>query len=414
MDEQNTNSNIADAAVSDIHKDFVVVGKHRVHSWYAWAIVGIVFGMALGIVYVANRSNQSNQNVQFTQSQAATANPKISPIGVVSFTPIYKSNKADKFVGTTEVPVIAGVTSYDMNKYRAAWVSTPNGTPISAIMNLPNSDMNVIGRKGNLLYMGVKNSNGITVSATGQPYADLSKEVTYTFKGVHITGEGNKKVKTDVTVVGTFVCAVDLGKDCNRYTPTRTIGAGKQSLKMPEGIPPVLFGSFQFINNKGVLKTAPFPSAFQRAATPFLVGGGTFTVVFKDGVVKKIVKGTDITAENIQEADASLIPPQCKTKTGEGQDECIADLAAQAAAGTPVQSSTVTQPALVIPTQCQGIRSTEGKEACAEQYYADQAAAASRPATATPAKTPVEIQCEARFPGSGENIDACVEAGGNY
>jgi hypothetical protein len=58
-------SNIADKVVSDIKKDFVAVGAHRVHGWYAWAIVGIVFGMALGIVYVANRS------AQFDASQAS-------------------------------------------------------------------------------------------------------------------------------------------------------------------------------------------------------------------------------------------------------------------------------------------------------------------------------------------------------
>ena len=52
--------NIGEKVVSDLKKDFRIVGSHRVHSWYAWAIVGIVFGMALGIVYVANRSAQFN------------------------------------------------------------------------------------------------------------------------------------------------------------------------------------------------------------------------------------------------------------------------------------------------------------------------------------------------------------------
>ncbi len=57
--------NIGEKTVADIKKDFTIVGKQRVHAWYAWAIVGIVFGMALGIVYVANRS------AQFSASQAA-------------------------------------------------------------------------------------------------------------------------------------------------------------------------------------------------------------------------------------------------------------------------------------------------------------------------------------------------------
>lgn len=57
MDAQQQPTNEAvDKVVGDIQKDFKIVGTHRVHSWYAWAIVGIVFGMALGIIYVANRS----------------------------------------------------------------------------------------------------------------------------------------------------------------------------------------------------------------------------------------------------------------------------------------------------------------------------------------------------------------------
>lgn len=58
MDEQKNPDQLANAVVGDIHKEFVVVGKQRVHSWYAWAIVGIVLGMFLGILYVANRSLQ--------------------------------------------------------------------------------------------------------------------------------------------------------------------------------------------------------------------------------------------------------------------------------------------------------------------------------------------------------------------
>jgi hypothetical protein len=65
MDNQKP-SEAAERVVSDLQKDFKIVGTHRVHSWYAWAIVGIVFGMALGIVYVANRSGSD-----FVASQAA-------------------------------------------------------------------------------------------------------------------------------------------------------------------------------------------------------------------------------------------------------------------------------------------------------------------------------------------------------
>lgn len=48
------NQNPADKVVADIKNDFVAVGKHHVHGWYAWAIVGIVAGMLGGLLYVAN------------------------------------------------------------------------------------------------------------------------------------------------------------------------------------------------------------------------------------------------------------------------------------------------------------------------------------------------------------------------
>ncbi len=54
-------------AISNLNKDFKLMGTHHVHSWYGWAIVGIVSGMALMLLFVAN------QNAQFSASNAAVA-----------------------------------------------------------------------------------------------------------------------------------------------------------------------------------------------------------------------------------------------------------------------------------------------------------------------------------------------------
>jgi hypothetical protein len=79
--DQNKVGGLADAVVGDIKKEFMIVGKHRVHSWYAWAIVGIVFGMALGIVYVANRTSrfESSSASQYAPGTAMVDLP--APIG---------------------------------------------------------------------------------------------------------------------------------------------------------------------------------------------------------------------------------------------------------------------------------------------------------------------------------------------
>ncbi len=65
MEKQNGQAS-ADKVVAGLQRDFKIVGTHRVHSWYAWGIIGIVFGMALGVIYIAN------QTTGFVSTQAAT------------------------------------------------------------------------------------------------------------------------------------------------------------------------------------------------------------------------------------------------------------------------------------------------------------------------------------------------------
>ncbi len=62
----NNTQHIGDQTIDALSKDFKIVGGHHVHGWYAWAIVGIVFGMAMAMVYVANLQGK------FEASQAAT------------------------------------------------------------------------------------------------------------------------------------------------------------------------------------------------------------------------------------------------------------------------------------------------------------------------------------------------------
>lgn len=79
MENQQINSNNeADKVVGELQKDFKIVGSHRVHSWYAWAIIGIVLGMALGIIYVANRSIQVQESDAAQKKTIGVQNPLLS------------------------------------------------------------------------------------------------------------------------------------------------------------------------------------------------------------------------------------------------------------------------------------------------------------------------------------------------
>ncbi len=103
----------AEQVVGELKKDFTIVGKQRVHSWYAWAIVGIVFGMALGIVYVANRS------AQFEASQAAIQKKVITP-------------KLSKLTTNDVIYIPAVSTTIGKGKFLHALIVTQNNKSLFA------------------------------------------------------------------------------------------------------------------------------------------------------------------------------------------------------------------------------------------------------------------------------------------
>lgn len=57
---------MVDQALQALQGKFILVGKHRVRAWHIWLVVGILIGAMVGILWVANRTNE------FTQSKAAT------------------------------------------------------------------------------------------------------------------------------------------------------------------------------------------------------------------------------------------------------------------------------------------------------------------------------------------------------
>ena len=54
-------------AVASLGKEFIVLGHTRVRSWHAWLTIGLVVGIAAGVILVANRSGE------FESSLAATS-----------------------------------------------------------------------------------------------------------------------------------------------------------------------------------------------------------------------------------------------------------------------------------------------------------------------------------------------------
>jgi len=115
MSDEHKHEGAAEQVVHSLKKEFTIVGKHRVHSWYAWAIVGIVFGMALAIVYVANRSVQFSPSFARYYNQGNDQLQKLYP------------GMTGPLVGITEPKIVEVIEKYRAdNPLRSAAIQFTN------------------------------------------------------------------------------------------------------------------------------------------------------------------------------------------------------------------------------------------------------------------------------------------------
>jgi len=49
-------------AIAALNKEYVVIGKRRVHYFYSWLVMGLLAGTAIGVALVANRSGQFDES----------------------------------------------------------------------------------------------------------------------------------------------------------------------------------------------------------------------------------------------------------------------------------------------------------------------------------------------------------------
>src|SRR3989344_3982188 len=91
----NTNHRV-EKALEALKKDFIVVGKTRVRSWHAWLAIGLVAGIAAGVLFVANRSGEFEKGLAATASCTHYASPsgggnglsQSSPFQIANFWPV--------------------------------------------------------------------------------------------------------------------------------------------------------------------------------------------------------------------------------------------------------------------------------------------------------------------------------------
>lgn len=109
-----------DKAVGDIAKDFKIVGSHRVHSWYTWAAVGIIVGVVVGVVYVANRSGQIEEG-DAAVTQCSFAAPVITP-SVVTQESVYMPSP-DALIYDKSLKTPPQYTEGEKDRARAAYLA---------------------------------------------------------------------------------------------------------------------------------------------------------------------------------------------------------------------------------------------------------------------------------------------------
>lgn len=64
----------SERALAALNKDFVLIGKQRVHPFYGWLAIGLAAGIAMGVAFVANRSGR------FEESGAAALPVDLTPV----------------------------------------------------------------------------------------------------------------------------------------------------------------------------------------------------------------------------------------------------------------------------------------------------------------------------------------------
>lgn len=289
MEEQKQNG--ADQVIGSLQKDFKIVGAHRVHSWYAWAIVGIVFGMALGIVYVANRSGR------VVMSEAAQKQGNLAVIGTIdAYAPIIvHRNNPSVWIGHRKTAYATGT------QLLIAPTKDQRSTSIARFFKPQSSELSVVGFKGSSLYQGVLASNGsYVIDTTKAPLADLSKDVTFKIRALYQQGSGAKIKTTEVPVSFSAYCGLATGS--TRCTSLPTVQSNNLTIvEAPAGIP--------VVTTRLSLTLPDGKTPVVNKSVIFPAGGGTHTIVFQKNdktgkmTVKKIVIGPSDTGPALDVPD---------------------------------------------------------------------------------------------------------------
>ncbi len=387
----------AEDVVHGIQQDFKIVGSRRVHSWYAWAVVGIVFGMALGVVYVANNSGA------FVASKAAEV--KVTVLG--------PADMAAGLVYTVGMRPIDSAFIADARAYMARpgqtiVVSPQLGTTFgntnvaAGRYNLdgPSAVLSAVFTDGKNIWLGTRSGQTITINTTLKPLINGDKQINLHFKGVYLNAKGQKQTGE---ISGLLYAGIDVG---GKYAMTDTTRARETNENRFSG-PDVAF-----VTPPGMPLYAITPIKITSDASGKVIGSdntlllpsqqrsGTWTLYYRD----RDVAGTTDGNLEIYKKDFEPVPNQAPVLGAIANQAVVAGqpltftLVASDADGDPVTFSSATLPAGASLNAQTGVftwapspTTTGYSKAIAFKVSDDQKGSSEKIVTVAVARTPVVV-----------------------
>ncbi len=203
-------------------------GIHRMHMHgaFAWLMIGMVTGMAMTILYVANQSITSLQTVDAAAQKFIITGPVETGSRMLStwtygnaawISDNLQNSKKIDAAGTYSMPTPSMNTN---GQYFQAGSDLVPGQAVGALLFSPKAGKLFVNR-------------GATIDTTTGGL-DLTKNYRHTFKAYYIKKGGTK---VPVSIVASFLPGTDIdGYGWDAYSRTHTLD-GNNSIQVPGGIP---------------------------------------------------------------------------------------------------------------------------------------------------------------------------------
>ena len=93
--------NSIDKVLKSLNKEYIIIGKNRINSWYAWLVIGLMVGIVSGVIFLNyQKSNLEYAGLEFASSRGSTISQDYVPGEILlKFKDKLSNQDQDKFRG---------------------------------------------------------------------------------------------------------------------------------------------------------------------------------------------------------------------------------------------------------------------------------------------------------------------------